>query len=178
MMNFLQFHPNKATITVAIPSGEDVALGSKYVKDLQENIVISGDNVTGTLKYVTEFTEFSESEQEKQEGNYLVIKVEEATKGQKITGSINGTGASGKVVTLTNDGILITRVSNNNNTIKLTNGNTTKTLVLTQLKLSTKTISSLSKKEIIKRLDTYGVEYDKNASKSDLLTLLPQRNGG
>ena len=52
-------------------------LGGKSAANLQENIVIDNTNrtVTGTLKYVTGYTQFSGDEEE-QSGNYLAIKLQ------------------------------------------------------------------------------------------------------
>jgi hypothetical protein len=46
----------------------------KTVRDLQENVIVSEDAITGTLKYVTEYTGFS-STPDLQEGNYLVVNL-------------------------------------------------------------------------------------------------------
>lgn len=46
----------------------------KPVSDLQENVVVSEDAITGTLKHVTEYTEFSPTP-ELQEGNYLAVNL-------------------------------------------------------------------------------------------------------
>lgn len=47
----------------------------KFVKDLQTNVVVTDDKITGTLKHVTGYTEFS-SILSDQEGNYLALKIE------------------------------------------------------------------------------------------------------
>lgn len=44
----------------------------KTVEDLQENVVVNKNTITGTLKYVDDYTGFS-SNVEEQTGNYLVI---------------------------------------------------------------------------------------------------------
>lgn len=62
------------TITVrAIPTGVD--LFGKDATDLQEDIAVSDDKITGTLKYVTDYTGFS-GEPSEQQGNYLAIHAE------------------------------------------------------------------------------------------------------
>ena len=58
------------TVDTTIASDEDL-LG-KVVSDLQEDIVIGTNTISGTLKYVTGYTGFS-GEEELQSGNYLVI---------------------------------------------------------------------------------------------------------
>ena len=47
----------------------------KFVKDLQTNVVVIDDKITGTLKHVTGYTGFS-SILSDQEGNYLALKIE------------------------------------------------------------------------------------------------------
>lgn len=85
----------------------DTDLFGKVVSDLQSNVSISGNNITGSLKYVNDYTGFSGNIAE-QSGNYLVIhanipEIDDAT----IT------------VTLTNpsvldeDGIIVLRVTDN-----------------------------------------------------------------
>lgn len=44
----------------------------KNVSDLQEDVTITGNQVTGTLHYVTEYTGFS-GDPDLQEGNYLAL---------------------------------------------------------------------------------------------------------
>jgi len=65
------------------------------------------DTVTGTLKYVTGYTGFSGDEEE-QSGNYLVLHATHPT-ADSIKAKLHG-GKHGEV-TLDNDGILITRVT-------------------------------------------------------------------
>lgn len=47
----------------------------KKVNELQTDVVVNDTDITGTLKYVTGYTDFS-SEPTEQEGNYLVLKFE------------------------------------------------------------------------------------------------------
>lgn len=47
------------TLTVEAPANTDNVLG-KLASDLQNNVVLSGENITGTLKYVSGFTGYSE----------------------------------------------------------------------------------------------------------------------
>lgn len=63
-------NPGKIGVTFDI---SDDLLG-KHASDLQKDIVVSANNILGTLKYVTDYTGFS-SDTELQEGNYLAIKV-------------------------------------------------------------------------------------------------------
>lgn len=54
-------------------NGSTVLFG-KAVSDLQENVVVADGAITGTLKYVTGYTEFS-SDPALQEGNYLAVNL-------------------------------------------------------------------------------------------------------
>ena len=56
----------------------------KNVSDLQSNVVVTGNQVTGTLNYVTEFTGFS-GDPELQEGNYLALSFDSDPEADKIT---------------------------------------------------------------------------------------------
>ena len=49
-----------------------VDLFNKSVTDLQENIVIGDDTITGTLKYVSDYTGFS-GDASLQTGNFIVL---------------------------------------------------------------------------------------------------------
>ena len=89
----------------------------KSVTDLQSNISVGSNYITGTLKYVTGYTGFSGKVSE-QSGNYLALKCE-AEDADSITVEFIG-GVSGKgEVTLDEDGIIILRVSNNAQLVKV-----------------------------------------------------------
>lgn len=59
-------------ITVDVNIAADENLFGKHIDDLQEGIVVGDDKITGTLKYVTDYTEFSGKASE-QQGNYLAL---------------------------------------------------------------------------------------------------------
>ncbi len=121
---------------MGIPEGKTTALGTKTVGDLQEDIVIKGDKVTGKSKYVTGFTEFNENNPAEQEGNYLVIKVEEATQGKTVMVKMTGQETSGISKKLDPDGILICLIHNQDNKIELTvDSEDTRILDLSELTL-------------------------------------------
>lgn len=99
----------EATLGVAVSAvaGTETLFG-KLVSDLQENIAIANNAITGTLKYVTGYTEFS-GKVEEQSGNYLAIKVD-AVAGATITVElINGT--VGHPVTLDSDGMIVLKIA-------------------------------------------------------------------
>lgn len=86
----------------------DVDLLGKTADDLQEDVEVGVDAITGTLHYVTDYTGFSGDPAE-QEGNYLALKVT-AIDGATITVElINGT--VGHPVTLDEDGMIVIRIS-------------------------------------------------------------------
>ena len=125
---------------MAIPSGEtSLNLGEKTVQDLCENLVIEGNNVTGALKHVENWTEFS-SKSDENTGNFIPLYFEDA-KGQPkgtVKAEIKGTGAKLKkpVAVDEKDGLIVFQVHNNDNTIEITEeGKKTKTLTLTSLEL-------------------------------------------
>ena len=79
-------------------------LFGKHVDDLQENIEIGEDEITGTLKYVTGYTEWSPGNVEEQSGNYLALHVEapaDATVQVKLT----------RWATLDTDRIVVARIA-------------------------------------------------------------------
>ena len=86
------------------------------VTDLQEDISVSDNAITGTLKYVTGYTGFSGDSSE-QSGHYLAVKAT-AEEGATIKAEIIG-GDHGEV-TLDEDGILIARIGNTSQKLKFT----------------------------------------------------------
>ena len=75
------------TDKVSIPSG-DTELYGKTVNDLASNLEVQSDGkVTGTLNYVTGYTDFSSNEEE-QSGNYFPFSLE--VTGTNMTFKKNG----------------------------------------------------------------------------------------
>lgn len=109
--NFITFTPVDPTETV---------LG-KTVSSLQSNIMMNDKSIEGTLNYVTGYTGYSGDPKE-QSGNYFAYHVAAPT-GATIVGELIG-GTTGPV-TFDEDGICVTRVSNNNQKIKITVTTTT-----------------------------------------------------
>lgn len=90
------------------PVAADVDLLGKLAGELQDNVVVNDGAISGTLKYVTEYTGFS-GDESMQSGNYLAIKAE-AFGGATITVElINGT--VGHPVTLDADGMIVLRIT-------------------------------------------------------------------
>ena len=61
------------SLSVKPEDGEAVLFG-KAVNELQSDVVVADDEVTGTLKYVNGYVDFSSNTSE-QEGNYLALKL-------------------------------------------------------------------------------------------------------
>ncbi len=130
---------SKKSIKVSVPSEEtSLNLGEKTVQDLCENLSI-GDTgkVTGTLKYVENWAEFSKTDNT---GNFIPLYFEEA-KGQAkgtIKCELKGTGAKLKkpVAVDEKDGLIVFQVHDKDNTIEITSdGKETKTLTLSEVEL-------------------------------------------
>ena len=97
--------PSLDVVVSAVADEVDV-LG-KDAGDLQEDIAIADGAITGTLKYVTDYTGFSGDVSE-QSGNYLAIKVE-ANADTITVELVNGT--LGHPVTLDEDGMIVIRIT-------------------------------------------------------------------
>ncbi len=92
-----------------------VDLLGKSVTDLQSNIAIANNAITGTLLYVDDYTGFSDDPAE-QVGNYLALHVnapEDATVTVEVVGGISG------AVTLDNDRIIVDRIASTSQKIKV-----------------------------------------------------------
>lgn len=88
-----------------------VDLLGKSVNDLQSNIVLATDNIYGTLNYVTDYTGFSNDEDE-QSGYYLVLHCE-STNGDSTIKVRLINGIYGET-TLDEDGIIILHIRDKN----------------------------------------------------------------
>ena len=80
------------SLSVKPEDGEAVLFG-KAVNELQSDMVVADDEVTGTLKYVNGYVDFSSNTSE-QSGNYLALKIEaepaEAETVVELVGSTKG----------------------------------------------------------------------------------------
>ena len=126
-------HPNEAPITeltvdTDVSASED--LFGKTIDDLQTGVTIGENSITGTLKFVDDYTGFS-SDPAMQSGNYLVIHctVNDST---PITVEVVG-GTSGPRQ-LDADGIIVLRIADKDTqSVRVVAGSVTKTYSLTEL---------------------------------------------
>lgn len=119
------------TTDTEIASDED--LFGKVVSDLQENVEISDGEIRGTLKHVTGYTGFS-SDESLQSGNYLAIH-NETNNDEPIFVELVG-GISGPRQ-LDSDGIIVLRIANKEQIVKVTSGNAVKEYSLANITLVT-----------------------------------------
>ena len=125
--------PNEApttelTVDTDVSASED--LFGKTIDDLQTGVTISENSITGTLKFVDDYTGFS-SDPAMQSGNYLVIHctVNDST---PITVEVVG-GTSGPRQ-LDADGIIVLRIADKDTqSVRVVAGSVTKTYSLTEL---------------------------------------------
>ena len=129
LQKLLHPKPAQKTVTVTLPTGE--AYG-KNVTDLQDNIQIKGDKVSGTLKYVKEYDKFEKGA----EGNFLAIEVEEAKNGDTVSFELSDPEKKGTGTLNSKDYLLVCKIHANTQTITLKNGETSKVLDLKGLTLS------------------------------------------
>lgn len=99
--------------------GGSVDLLYKVVGDLQKDVVVGANNITGTLYYVDDYTGFS-GDPDEQSGWYLVVHAE-VPDVDGVTIKYKHSQKSGEV-TLDSDGILIQRLTPEyvNNDIRMT----------------------------------------------------------
>lgn len=98
-----------------IPEGVDL-LG-KELDDLQSGVAAGASDITGTLKYVTNYTGFSEDPTE-QQGNYIALHINTDVEGATIVAEL--IGDSRGPVTLDSDRTLIARIKSKGQKIKVT----------------------------------------------------------
>lgn len=105
--------PSGPTITVEPVAGSETKYG-KLVSDLQNGVKISDKTISGTLKYITDYTEFS-SVTEEQKGNYLALDFSDNwltdNDPTKFTVELKG-GTKGPVTLTDSDSFCVFRVTN------------------------------------------------------------------
>lgn len=119
------------TTDVEIAADED--LFGKVVANLQENIEIKENEIVGSLKYVTGYTGFS-SDESMQSGNYLAIH-NETNNDEPIFVELVG-GVSGPRQ-LDSDGIIVLRIANKQQIVRVTSGSAIKEYSLANIILET-----------------------------------------
>lgn len=103
------------SVDADISTSED--LFGKTVDQLQSNVVVGTNAITGTLLHVTDYTGFS-SKTEEQSGNYLVThSAVPGVDGVTITVEVVG-GTSGPS-TLGDDGLIVDRITSTTQKIKI-----------------------------------------------------------
>ena len=133
------------SITIAVKaepfivSPETDSFGSlfgKLASDLQANVAISGNVISGQLKYVSGYTGFS-SKPAEQEGNYLALKVEGVKASDVVTVELIG-GTVGHPITLDSDRNIVLKIADPaaQKVKVVVNGEETKTYKLTGLQLA------------------------------------------
>lgn len=99
------------SVNVDANIGADTDLFGKVVSDLQEDVVVSAEGVSGTLKYIDDYS--SAYGPGENSGYYLALHcttpgVEGATITSEVIGGVHGP------VTLDEDGIIISRITDKN----------------------------------------------------------------
>ncbi len=121
------------SITVEFPEGTEEILG-KRANELQENMQADEDGkLKGKLLNVTEYKGFS-NKAEEQSGNYIAIKVKEATEGKTVTCKLSEAKSKGTVI-LDNDGIVVYKITAKTQTITIEIEGNKKVLDLTEIEL-------------------------------------------
>lgn len=124
------------TVITAAESGDTTLFGKK-VSDLQSNIVIGENAISGSLKHVTGYTEFS-SKSSEQEGHYLALKFDVTPADAVTTVELVG-GTKGPVTLDADKNIVLPIKSNTTQSIKVVStkdgASVTKTYTLTGLTL-------------------------------------------
>ena len=126
----------KSAVTV-VTSAEstDATLLGKKVSDLQSNVVVGEDTISGSLKHVTGYTGFS-SKTSEQEGHYLALKFDVTPADAVTTVELVG-GTKGPVTLDADKNIVLLIKSNTTQSIKVVStkdgSSVTKTYTLTGL---------------------------------------------
>ena len=121
--------PQIALSIVAV-TDDTIDLLGKKASDLQENIVVGDGAISGTLKYVADYSGFARNAK----GNFIALYAEANQEGATITAEIIG-GTSGKVTL--DDGYWVGKIANTNQKIQfiVTKDNVSKTYTYTLTEL-------------------------------------------
>ena len=96
--------PAPKKVTVNLPGGEVLGIDVSTIQEVE----INDTKVTGTSKYVESFPQFDKDAK----GNFLAIKVDEATKGDTINWELSEAKVKGSG-TFDEDGILVVQLHSN-----------------------------------------------------------------
>ena len=118
---------------MSVLDDNSIDLLGKNASDLMTDVVLEDNSLSGTVKYVDDYTGFSSNVSE-QSGNYIAL-IAETDGTEPITAFING-GLNTEPVTLDDDGIFIARLIDTATSITFTTGETTKTIDVTNLTLA------------------------------------------
>ena len=94
--------------SVVPEDGETDVLGKK-VRDLQDNLVISSGQIHGILKYISDYTGYS-NQPDEQSGNYMAVSFSGYPEGTKITVELTGSPKGPWVMKSNN---LVARITDN-----------------------------------------------------------------
>lgn len=94
-------------LSIDFDISDETDLFGKVASDLQTNIALSEDDITGTLKYVTGYTGFSGNVDE-QSGNYLVLHVDTNSEDDIYVEVVNGVSGP---VKLDEDRLIVLRIA-------------------------------------------------------------------
>ena len=104
------------TIDVQAEDSTTTVLG-KLVSDVQQNVFVNDNSIQGTLKYVSNWTGYSEDPEEN--SGYFVVLKYEASEGATVTIETLGGYTDGRVVTLDQDMQSVTRFKDNKQKLKV-----------------------------------------------------------
>lgn len=126
---------NAINLVVAAAQDSDGSLFGKDASDLQENIVVGDDAITGTLNYIADYSSaFSGSDAS---GHYLALKFTAIAGATLVVEIVNGFSGP---VTLDPDGLWVGRIANTNQSVKVVatidGVSQTKTFALTDIVLA------------------------------------------
>lgn len=116
--------PPVVEVSIDFDISDSIDLLGKVASDLQTGVSESEGNITGTLKYVEDYTGFS-GKVEEQSGNYLVLHVDTESEDDVYVEVINGTSGPTK---LDEDRIIILRIADKDTQgVKVTTGDLVET---------------------------------------------------
>lgn len=104
------------TIDVQAEEGSTTVLG-KLVSDVQQNVYVNDNSIQGTLKYVSNWTGYSEDPEEN--SGYFVVLKYEASEGATVTIETLGGYTDGRVIALDQDMQSVTRFKDNKQKLKV-----------------------------------------------------------